>query len=42
MGVAGIALTVFALGYIVGVWTACVVVWRRSALDDGVPSRQSS
>ena len=40
MGIAGLVFTVFGLGYMIGVWTACVVFRQpRVSFEDGVESR---
>ena len=37
MGIAGVVLAVFTSGYILGVWTACLVLKQpQRAYEDGV------
>lgn len=39
MGVIGVVFALFAVGYILGVWTACLVVRQpQRAYEDGVPA----
>jgi hypothetical protein len=42
MGFVGVAFAVFTVGYILGVWTACLVFRQpQRAYEDGVPAALS-
>jgi len=39
----GLVFALFTLGYILGVWTACLVFWQpQRAFEDGVPAADAS
>jgi hypothetical protein len=43
MGVVGVVFALFTVGYILGVWTACLVFRQpQRAHEDGVPAALSS
>ena len=43
MGIAGLVFSLFSVGYILGVWTACLVFRQpQRAFEDGVPAVLSS
>jgi hypothetical protein len=43
MAIAGLVFALFAVGYILGVWTACLVFRQpQRAFEDGVPAALSS
>ncbi len=43
MGVVGVVFALFTVGYILGVWTACLVFRQpQRAYEDGVPAAISS